>query len=676
MRPEKQGGRRPAARALLVAIFLLGASFVGLAALAPAAQAAAWTGPEPTPTNVTLFLHNSSLGLPIAGGIFSSTVLTTTNDTAVPWAGTGTVDIGVHYVTVPFYLFPRLAGPLQLNGTPTAVVFVNQSGSTTSGAWSLSLYSVSPSGVTTLLGTPGETAYASGYNGNFGLPLRITYGTPLNLTLPAGWSLLASFAQAQGSSADSYGFWWGEVAGSYYASDLNLPVSTYLAVHDTPYLVVNNSVVSSLNTSVASKIVDLRANLTDPLGNYDYANWSVRWSITNGTAVQVASGTMAPFGPNVPPQGAGYFEVYNATYNYSTLPVGDYTLCVNATDNTYHNDFLFSGNYFGRLASGCVGFVVGLPPVTVTVTVVDSHAIPLHGATVKVEMASSIIASNRTDALGVTTLGLPASATYTFSLFWEQVHVGDFEESIGATNVSVTLQADVIYPTFALETSVGLPLPYALVTVVHPNGTELPLTVASSAGEFSLSQVPAGNYTLTVIYDDSEVLAATPVLASNDGPIPVTVPGVFVLTVATNTGGGVALSGVFVSIINSTTGATIASGVSGSSGELIFLVPRGTYTVSGDWVATYDFTSLQQSLTTSVIVDGPSSTTLTFTKAFPAFTSTNEFLFILAFAILAVLIVVLVLLLLARRRKPAPPLTPAPPITGPTKDEGPKSGGH
>lgn len=126
---------------------LLTSVFVATPNYLPGAMAAAYAGPEPTPTNLTVFLHNDSVSQPITGGVASPTVATTVNDTANSWSGTGQMVTGLHNLNAPsFYLFPRLAGTLYLNGTPTANIFINQTGAVTTGTWTFYLYAVGSSG--------------------------------------------------------------------------------------------------------------------------------------------------------------------------------------------------------------------------------------------------------------------------------------------------------------------------------------------------------------------------------------------------------------------------------------------------------------------------------------------------------------------------------------------------
>ncbi len=655
---------------------MLGVGLGILAGVAPHAAATPWTGPEPTPTNLEFYLHNSSSPVTV-GAVGYLLVMSTVNDTQAPWAGNGSLSVALHYDSVSFVAAPQFAAPLVLNGTVTADVYMNQSGSSLSGgSITLSVSDVAPNGALTFLGT-GPTAFTSAIGSGGSIPNVVALtGPTLTQTIPAGDSLEATIS-INGTSSTHYGIWWGNVAGTTYASVVDFPASTYLTVNNLTVLNANGTPTEVLGQSSTNKTLDISAVVADPLGAYDFASYPVYFTVTNATGGIVygpvaMNATPALPGPSAPN------GTYALVYNYSGLAAGLYNFTVNATDNTEHNtagqDTLPS--YYGRVASESVPITVGLPPVPIYVHVVDNHTVGLAGALVRVFGGANLLAFASTNATGIAGFNLPNDSTFTFKVFWQGVAVGSFAETVTAANETFQLNASVYYPTFELVTAVGsYPIPYALVDVIHPNGSELPLIVASGAGTFTLNQVPAGNYTLTVVYDDSEVVSARALAVTSDGPIVVSVAGVFPLIVTTATSSGGALSGVFVTVDNTTTGATIASGVSGSSGQLSFLVPRGQYNVTGDWSTTFDLTALAQTQSTTVDVTGPTTTTLTFSKAFPPFTSTNEFYLVIGFAALALVIAVLAVLLVRRRKKDVPPpLTPAPPVSPPgSTEETPKS---
>ncbi len=564
--------------AWLIVTFVVLSTLVAVPEISPSARAASWSGPEPTPTNLTVFLHNSTSPLAITGGIFSSLVMSSTNDTAVPWTLGGQVDTSLQYLTVPFFLYPRTAGSLALNDTPVADVFINQTCVSCPSAFlTFTLYSADPSGVLTRLGTPGTVTFGAAYAGNVGLPIRVPYGSPLLTSLPPGWSLKAVFSFT-GSNTQHFGFWWGKVAGTYYPSDINLPASTYLAVNETYLVGAGGQIVSALNPSATTPVVSLRANVTDPLGNYDYDNWTVDWTILNATGAVKAQGALAPYAPSAPPLFYGYNETYAARYNYSALSLGAYTFCANATDNTYHNDLLFAGNYFGRSASGCTQFFVGTAPNLLTLHVLDSEGRPLAGARVVV---ASIL--NLTDVTGVTHF-LLANGSYAATVTWENIQVAHPSISVlGATTRTVVTR--VYYPTFSIVDQAGVALSNALVYVVHPNGTRYPLAVTGASGNLSYAQVPAGAYGITVIWHDSVVYGqpAQPAITVAGNVSYAVLTQVFYQSFQIIQPGGTPIPLASVLVENSTTGVLVSFGITNATGVTTSRVPAGTFTVLVYW---------------------------------------------------------------------------------------------
>ena len=576
-------GRLP--QLLLASMFVISSVLILPGPLAGPAAATPWTGSEPTPTDLTLYLHNSSLAQPIVGGLEENLLLNTTNDTAPGVATEGGISSSVHYLAVTFYLFPHLAGPLFLNGTPQAVVYASLTGTAKNLGWALDLSSISPNGTTQLLGTFGMTSSLTLVSGAPPVPFLIDQGTPLNTTVPAGDSLEATFYQYCGScnanSADTYRFYWGDVGGTYYPALLNLSASTYLDVPQTYLATVNGTPVSDLNGSGAT-LVNVTANVTDPLGNYDFSAFPVDWSVQNLSLGVALSGTLSPVAPAVPPVPGGAYELYRAPFNYSSLRTGTYELCANASDVTYHNAPGNSTGYVGRIASGCSTFsIVSGIKYPVTLTLLDSLGHPLSGA------SASVFGETRSsNSSGAVLFDLPNGTFFGLSVLWDGVDVAptpfNFTVS-GPTSENVT--TEVFYPTFLIADHSGHPLANALVYIVPPNGTHLPLIVTNATGEIPLLQVPGGEYGITVLWHDSVVYSqpADPlVLVSGNG----------ILTLSTDvydqvfqvvTASGAPLSLARLEIENATSGVIVFFGTTNASGENTSIVPQGAFDVVVYW---------------------------------------------------------------------------------------------
>lgn len=671
---------RTALVATLLAVVALAASLAIVPLAARPASATPWTGAPPGPTDLVVYFHNASTPVTVGAASYLL-VMSTVNDTSAPWNGSGANSVAAHYDAVSFVAAPQLARPLVLNGSVAADVYLNQSGSSlTGGSVTLSVSAVSPNGSLTLLGT--GTAVGTGAIGaGESIPSLVALpGPSLHTTVPAGDSLAVNVT-ITGTSSTHYGIWWGSVNGTVYASQVDLPASSYLTVGNVSVRNATGAPVSSVAQSGGNETLTVSGNVSDPLGAYDFLSSPVDLLVLNATlAVALGPAPMAAVPSNVSAGAAN--ATFVGAFNYSGLAPGTYTVVVRASDLTDAHTGTQNTlpTYFGRVASGNATLVVGLPPVPLTTQVLDNRSVALPGAVVRAFSGAVLLATNRTNASGDAGFLLPNGSAYTFRVSWEGVAVGSIPEVVDAPNLTFALTVNVFYPTFSFVTAAdGAPLSYALVTIVHPNGTTLPLAVASAAGTVPLAQVPQGTYTLTVIYDDSEVVAARAVAVGSDGTISVVVQGVYSLSVATVTSSGAPLDGVAVTVINATTGATIASGISHGSSPLVFLVPAGVYEVNGTWSTTFDLTALSESSTTVVSVTSPSVATLSFGKAFPAFTSTNEFYLVLGYVALAVVVAALLLMLRRKGKKGVPPLTPAPPIAAAEDAESPApapKGGH
>jgi hypothetical protein len=631
---------------------VLGLLCVGPLGSVPVA-ATPWSGGEPTPTNLLFYLHNASRGVAV-GAVQYLDLLSTVNDSLAPWNGTGSMAVGSHYDSATFVVAPQLAGALQLNGTIEASVYLNESGSAPAGgSITLAVSSVGPTGGLTLLGTgPANSAAPLGPGGSVPKLVVLT-GPTLDRTVAAGDSLAVNIT-ISGNTAEAYGIWWGEVAGTTYASTVTIPASTYLTVPSVTVRSATGAAVTDLPLTKGNATVSVQVDVMDPLGAYDFERFPVDFRVVDRASGLVVFGpvpmTALP-GPAPPPALNG---TYAASFNYSALAPGGYNFTATATDNT--DQTLGSAAtlpaYFGRVAIGVAPVTVGLPPVPFRVTVVDDQGQPLRGATVLVRASGSLVSQNGTDSTGTSGFELSNATEFDFGAEWQGVPVGSVSAIVSGPGQDLVLHAAVGDPLFHFETPSLQPLPYALVSIVHPNGSVLPLRVTNASGELALEQAPDGNYTVTAIYDDAVVVLARSVAVSGDGPFVVVAGQVFTLTISTTGSGGSALPGVFVQVINTTTGATVASGVTGSSGGLEFLVPAGSYRVLGSWSATYALTSLAQSEATNISVTGPgSSVKLAFSQAYPPFTSTNEFYLLVGYGVLAALVVLLGLLLLRRRSR-------------------------
>ncbi|MCL4325356.1 MAG: hypothetical protein M1481_00755 [Candidatus Thermoplasmatota archaeon] len=541
-------------------------------------SATPYTGAEPTPTNMTLYMHNTSTGVYV-GTIPTHHLMNTINDTNSTWKSSGANDFGLHYVSVTFYIYPQLASSLLLNGSSIVDLYANASGSSISGGTiKFTLAPVSPSGVISAPVYSGSTSVSNIKSGSIPSLVRITSSSSAITTISAGYSLQLNI-NISGNSAVYYGIWWGFVSGTYYYSALNLPVSNYLNVQNITMYNSTGVPVSSLPPNEVNKTVTVNANITDPLGVYDFSNWSVNIVIKNSSGITKFSGFMKPI------QKINFFaynESYVYTFNYSGLPTGRYNVIINATDNTYHNLFTNTGNsYYGRNAYGVATFFIGTKPIYVTVRVLDSKNNTLSGSGVSIFAGLTFISENITDSAGIAGFYLSANETYNVSVSWERINVG--YDHINVTNSSTTfnISVHVYYPEFRIVDQIGLPISNALIYIIHPNGTHYPLIITNNTGTVTLTQVPEGNYNFTIIWHDSVIFENIVAVATN-GAINIKT-AVYYQSFNVFEPGNIPINLANVLVINRTTGLILAFNTTNVNGGTTVRVPAGTFNIEVFW---------------------------------------------------------------------------------------------
>ncbi len=558
---------------LLTVIMLLSAAFVIQGASAPA-LAVPYSGSPPTPTNLTMYFHNLSSPVTIVGAPHLH-VADTWNDSVPQYANTGDNISATHYLSLNFTMYPQLAGPLQLNGTMYTYLYMTQNGSApTSGHITMSLYLDSPNGTSSLVATGPATSTNVAYPGTTPTLIHIT-GPTVNMTVKANYSL-SFLIVVNGGTSQIYNALWGHVKGTYYYSEAVLPVSSYLEVNSMYAVNSSGAKLYSLPSNASNKNVTVFANLTDPLGAYDFYSWPVQYAISN-TSGTVESGVMTNatvFSKS------GYFMTYKFTFNYSGFALGNYTIRVNGTDNTMHNYINSPGVVYGRNAYGSMQLFIGLPPVHALFTVQDSQGNALSGAVVRAYYSTSFIASNRTNSNGVAGISV-FGGNYTIRVFWQSVDVGTFPVIVNNTSNAFTLKASVYSPTYIFESQSGMPLPDAFVYMTSPNGTHLPTLVTGSSGAYPMSEMAGGNYPTTVVWHSSVIFNGQIDMNSN-GNVPVNV-NAYTQSFKVVSASGSAVPTANILVVNSTTGIDMGFNTTDASGLASAVIPYGVYAVSVYW---------------------------------------------------------------------------------------------
>ncbi len=558
---------------IIAMLFVISGTFI-IQGASSVALASPYSGSPPTPTNLTVYFHNISTPVTV-GGAPHLHIANTWNDTIPQYASTGDNVSATHYLSLNFTLYPQLSGPLMLNGTMFAYLYMTQNGSApTSGHITMSVYLDAPNGSSTLISTGPATSTNVNYPGSSPTLIRIT-GPSLDMKVGTNYSLSFVIVVAGGSS-QIYNALWGHVKGTYYYSEAVLSVSSYLEVSSVYAVSSSGARLYSLPSNATNKTVTVYANLTDPLGAYDFYSWPVHFKISNSTGV-IGNGTMVPVTAF---HIDSYYVLYSFDFNYSGFALGMYTITVNGTDNTMHNYLSSLGVIYGRNAYGSLQLSVGLPPVRASFTVQDSLGHVLNGAVVRAYYTASFIASNRTNSTGVAGMSL-FGGNYTVIVYWQSVNVGKFAVTVNNTSNSFVLRSKVYSPSFIFEDQGSLPLADAFVYLTSPNGTSLPLFVTGSNGTYPLYEMAGGNYTATVFWHSSPVFNGAIDFRAN-GNIAVNV-NAYSQSFEVVSASGNAVPTANVLIVNSTTGTDIGFGTTNASGLTSSVIPYGSYSVYVYW---------------------------------------------------------------------------------------------
>ncbi len=560
---------------LLTALMLLSAAFV-LQGASSTALAVPYSGSPPTPTNLTAYFHNVSTPVTI-GASQALDIANTLNDSVAPYSYTGSNITSTHYIYLSFSLYPQLTAPLVLNGSVNIWFYFSQHGSTTNGgSITASVDELSPSGTTTSIGSGSPFAMKSGDPGSAPTSVLLSGPTFNNVVVPANYSLVFNVSLT-GNSATTYSAYWGFTNSTHYYSRAVVSASSYLEISNTYAVNGSGQIVHSLPPNATNKNVTFYANITDPLGAYDFASWPVQVNIRNSTSVEIMAGSMTPV---TPVSFNSAYVLFSFKFNYSSFAVGSYVITANATDNTMHNFVTASGVLYGRNAYGSMQLFVGLPPVHALFTVQDSQGNMLRGAVVRAFYSSSFVASNRTNSSGIAGISL-FGGNYTIRVFWQSTEVGAFALDVNNTSNAFTLRSDVYSPTYIFGSMSGMPLTDAFVYMKSPNGTELPLIVTGIDGAYPMSEMAGGNYSTVVVWHSSIVFNGSIDLNSN-GNVPVDVNAYTQsFRVVSASGGSVPTASILV--VNATTGIYIGFNTTDASGMTSAVIPYGTYAVSVYW---------------------------------------------------------------------------------------------
>ncbi len=594
---------------------------------------------NPDAKNVTFYWHYSNTPVSV-GGIQTHQVLNTTTRFDFPTQqlarqNSFSKPVGLPSLSVDFFVYPNLVGPVGINGTWQVFLWLNSS------ALHPAVFNIEfreyPLGSGTATWDSGQInpLVTSPIGSSVNVPVysyNLTTPTPLAHTFAQSSTIDVTVTVDDSAAADAR-VWYDS---PFYPSKVILPAID--RGHPAEIWTEDSSgrVTSAFSGAAGLKVL-VNTNATDPFGGYDI-NATATGSKNTMVVVTVTdpNGTAIVNGQRMTLMAGGLTSFNNVLQYNVTLSQGlpgQYQVLIVSTDDSGNIEQLTFTFTLGQLHK-------------LGAFIVDGKNRPLPGAILSAWIGGFQVFSGTASSSG-TVNGTLVSANYTLRVNWEGVTV--YQSSISfANDMSLTLVAAVYDPTILVTDDTGSALSGAVVSVVHPNGTVLPTLITTGAsGNFSLSKAPADGWGFTVLWKTVNVYSAT-VQITSDGPYTLKSKVYqFAVTVKDNT--GAAVKGAYVVLYNAY-GIVYDFKATDSQGRVTLKVPTGTYTVVALYSTTYMFTPVTASTNqTSVAIVSSGSLTLTLTGYPPSIVSTSAFL-IAVLAIVAVAAAALLAYTLAKKR--------------------------
>lgn len=488
-----------------------------------------------------------------------------------------------------FYSQPALAGNLTLTSVVVAHLWISASANLAGSTLSATLFSVSPSGTKTSVGTVSTTQTI----GTSASEYVLTIGTVTSSVIPSGWLLnlevvLSIASSTLRTATISYDI-------SPMPDRLSVTAIDHFAIQSVTYY--NASFVPttsfSRNWTAPQRQISARANVSDSLGLYHVS--SVTFTSSNplgGSAISNASMTM------ITGRNDSYWGLWQLTFPYSSSdPSGTYQ----GTANTYD----WSGNF--RQSIPFSFRIFALWNFTVYIHSEPSNSSPLQNVLITATDPTGVFWSDTTTALGVATGLLEDGRHYNLTASWEGTVVATYDNFSIDTPTSLNLTARVHFLSIPglFQDSSGKPLdsPPSSMSVTAPNATVI-------------TPNPAGSYYLQDgIFQINNVtwkgVNVAPAGAQFDPASPIVIRlNVYDLSLAVVQQDSSGLAGARVTLVSDN--VLVATGTTDSSGIVFFhQLPGGDYviTLQGKQGQATKSLTLDRTLTTQIQVSLVPSTT-------------------------------------------------------------------
>jgi len=589
------------------------------------------SSPNGTAKPLHFYLHNNTAN-PWVGGY---TQTTATLNTTQKWREKpqGRVNI-TGRLYLDFYVHPDLASDMSLNGTIWLHPWMcgyGTGGSLIGGVFSAIIYEVNATGQT-LVGSTSSTgsqtlpfgsapAHSRDVNSVAGNNPLILSFTPH--TFRKGSSILVHIeVNPQGAGATMFFYYDHSICPSYvtlYSHD-HVEVSAVWTANATGY---PETLFKAIGDST---MVQINANVTDPLGGYDFnaSLTGTKYAMVNATVVNPAGVSVVDNERMTLITGGitSFVNLLQYNWTFSTAVPGQYNVTISATDNS------------GNTVNGTAFFWIG-QTYRIQVQAVDSKVRPLTNARIAASVEEYVALSDYTNTTGWID-ALIVGGTYNFTVTWQGVVVNSTLNFPVVANTTLVLNCRVYDPSFLFVDDVDGPLPEAQVFIESPNGTTNILPLYTDLNGFvNLTQAPAGDYGFTLYWKGVKVLQEAQSVDS-DGPYTIKCE-VYQLTVEVLGNDGNSVHGAYV-IIYTEAGIVYDFRMTDSTGKAVSKLPVGVYRIDVQYSTTYWLTAVTASANrSSVEVTSSGSVTVTLTDFPPSLWTTVGFWLLVALIIVVVL---------------------------------------
>jgi len=406
---------------------------------------------------------------------------------------------GLPKITVYFYLYPNLAGPVAINGTWQVFVWVNSSAQHPVG-FTIRFYEMGIEGGTPIWdsGAKTPTVTSSGDPGYIDVPVQnYNLSTLLAHAFSADTTLLVEVEVNAGASADIR-IWYDS---PLYPSKVILPAEDYARPATIKTYTVDNSETNLFyyNWTESQRKVVVRVNVTDPFGGYDI--YKVNMTILDPTGNPVVNNVdMARVTDGL--WRIRYWLIYEATWSYpETATLGEYTVKVWIIDNNgyYHNidygtfePFMEEDTYVFT-----IGIIVYYDPAFL---IVDDVNAPLPRAQVYITWPNGTMDSlpRYTSQNGFINLTQVVEGNYGFTILWKDVVVLQTTQHVNS-NGPYTLKCQVYQLTVEVLGNSRVPIHGAYVIIYAQGGVGYGLETSDANGR-AIFKLPAGTYDIEAHY--------------------------------------------------------------------------------------------------------------------------------------------------------------------------------